>query len=69
MERLEEGMGEGSLGEIFRGRVKSYVKCEEIGYESWREEPFADIPLQVCLLPSADLGSKDPGRRVWGPKP
>ncbi|AET40403.1 ubiquitin-specific protease UBP15 Ecym_5671 [Eremothecium cymbalariae DBVPG len=51
MDRLENKMKatevEGKLNEIFVGKMKSYIKCVNVEYESSRVEDFWDIQLNV----------------------
>lgn len=51
MDRLELAMKgsaiDGSLNDIFVGKMKSYIKCVNVSYESSREEDFWDIQLNV----------------------
>ncbi|KAK6204314.1 ubiquitin carboxyl-terminal hydrolase [Scheffersomyces amazonensis] len=51
MDRLETAMKgsdiEGKLNDIFVGKMKSYIKCVNVPYESSRVEDFWDIQLNV----------------------
>ncbi|KAL3230950.1 Ubiquitin carboxyl-terminal hydrolase 15 [Nakaseomyces bracarensis] len=51
MDRLENRMKgtavEGQLNEIFVGKMKSYIKCINVNYESSRVEDFWDLQLNV----------------------
>ncbi|KAK6465021.1 ubiquitin carboxyl-terminal hydrolase [Scheffersomyces coipomensis] len=51
MDRLETAMKgseiEGKLNDIFVGKMKSYIKCVNVSYESSRVEDFWDIQLNV----------------------
>lgn len=51
MDRLENNMKgtpvEGKLNEIFVGKMKSYIKCINVDYESARVEDFWDLQLNV----------------------
>ncbi|CCE65580.1 hypothetical protein TPHA_0L02290 [Tetrapisispora phaffii CBS 4417] len=51
MDRLETRMKgtkvEGKLSELFVGKMKSYIKCKNVDYESSRVEEFWDIQLNV----------------------
>jgi ubiquitin carboxyl-terminal hydrolase 7 len=38
---------EGSIERLFVGKMKSYIKCVNVEYESSREETFYDIQLNV----------------------
>lgn len=54
MDRLETRMKgtsvEGKLNELFVGKMKSYIKCINVDYESVRTEDFWDIQLNVKNL-------------------
>lgn len=56
MDRLESAMKgspiDGSLNDIFVGKMKSYIKCVNVPYESSREEDFWDIQLNVKGFPN-----------------
>ena len=51
MERMEEKMkgtkAENVLPEIFSGKIKTYISCINVDYESSRTEDFWDIQLNV----------------------
>ncbi|EGW32749.1 uncharacterized protein SPAPADRAFT_54773 [Spathaspora passalidarum NRRL Y-27907] len=51
MDKLETAMKgtkiEGRLNDIFVGKMKSYIKCVNVSYESSRVEDFWDIQLNV----------------------
>lgn len=51
MDRLEHRMKgtavEGKINELFVGKMKSYIKCINVDYESSRVEDFWDIQLNV----------------------
>ena len=51
IDRIEEKMKgtgvEGSIANMFRGKLKTYIKCVNIDYESSREEDFYDLSLNV----------------------
>lgn len=51
MDKLESAMKgsdiEGKLNDIFVGKMKSYIKCVNVDYESSRVEDFWDIQLNV----------------------
>ena len=36
-----------TIPSLFKGRMKSYVKCKEVDFESSREECFYDLQLNV----------------------
>ena len=38
---------EGAISDIFKGKMKSYIKCRDIDFESSRIEDFYDIQLNV----------------------
>ncbi|KAL0590185.1 hypothetical protein ABG067_001830 [Albugo candida] len=50
-DRLEEKMSrtivEGSIRKLFGGTVRSYVRCVDVNYESFRDESFYDLQLDV----------------------
>ncbi|CUS22527.1 LAQU0S05e07382g1_1 [Lachancea quebecensis] len=54
MDRLETRMKgtevEGALNELFVGKMKSYIRCINVNYESSRVEDFWDIQLNVKNL-------------------
>lgn len=54
MDRLETRMKgtevEGALNELFVGKMKSYIRCINVDYESSRVEDFWDIQLNVKNL-------------------
>lgn len=56
MDRLETRMKgtsvEGKLNELFVGKMKSYIKCINVDYESVRTEDFWDIQLNVKNMKS-----------------
>ena len=52
LDRLEERMRDkepvdGVIKKLFAGKIKSYIRCVNIDYESAREEDFYDIQLDV----------------------
>lgn len=54
MDRLETRMKgtevEGTLNDLFVGKMKSYIRCVNVDYESFRVEDFWDIQLNVKNL-------------------
>lgn len=60
LDRLEERMKDtstaGVIKKLFSGRVRSYIRCLNIDYESAREEDFYDIQVfwlfavYICFL-------------------
>ncbi|ODA78381.1 hypothetical protein RJ55_05762 [Drechmeria coniospora] len=59
MERMEEKMkgtkAENSLSKMFSGKIKTYISCINVDYESSRVEDFWDIQLNVSG--NADLAA------------
>ena len=51
LDKLEEKMKntelDGVISNLFAGKVKSYISCTNVSYESTREEDFYDIQLDV----------------------
>ena len=51
LDKLEEYMKgtvvDGAVKELFCGKVRSYIRCINVAYESKREEDFYDIQLDV----------------------
>lgn len=45
--RMKKTVAEGSIERCFVGKMKSYIKCVNVEYESAREETFYDIQLNV----------------------
>ena len=48
---------EGMISRLFAGKLKSYIRCTHVQYESSREEPFYgshficfNVMLQIFLL-------------------
>jgi ubiquitin carboxyl-terminal hydrolase 7 len=50
---------EGSIAKLFQGKMKSYIKCINVEFESAREEPFADIQLPVKGLSNLEQSFRD----------
>ena len=63
MERLEERMkgtdAENALAKMFVGRMKTYISCINVNYESSRIEDFWDIQLNVSGRRNLDDSFKD----------
>ena len=63
MERLEERMkgteAENALARMFAGKMKTYISCINVDYESSRIEDFWDIQLNVRGNASIDESFKD----------
>ncbi len=38
---------EGTIPKLFEGKMKSFIRCKNVSFESKREEPFYDIQLNV----------------------
>ncbi|KAI3652031.1 hypothetical protein MP228_003334 [Amoeboaphelidium protococcarum] len=50
---------EGAIEKLFVGKMKSYIKCINVDFESSREEAFYDIQLNVKGMPSLADSFKD----------
>jgi ubiquitin carboxyl-terminal hydrolase 7 len=63
MERLEERMKgtpvENVLPDLFTEKVKTYISCINVDYETFRIEDFWDIQLNVANNRSLDDSFKD----------
>lgn len=63
MERMEERMkgtkAENALSEMFVGKMKTYISCINVDYESSRIEDFWDIQLNVSGNKDLDASFKD----------
>ena len=63
MERMEERMkgtnAENALSELFVGKMKTYISCINVDYESSRMEDFWDIQLNVSGMKDLDASFKD----------
>jgi len=63
MERMEERMkdtpAEKVLPEMFSGKVKTYISCINVAYESSRVEDFWDIQLNVRGVPNLEASLRD----------
>ncbi|KAK8110930.1 ubiquitin carboxyl-terminal hydrolase [Apiospora kogelbergensis] len=63
MERMEERMkgtaAEDALPKMLSGKVKTYVSCIDVDYESSRIEDFWDIQLNVRGMPTLQDSFKD----------
>jgi ubiquitin carboxyl-terminal hydrolase 7 len=63
MERLEEKMkntpAENSLGEIFSGKMKTFIDCINIPFSSSREEEFWDVQLNVSKMTGVNESFQD----------
>lgn len=63
MDRLENRMKdtpvEGSLNNLFVGKMKSYIRCINVDYESSRVEDFWDLQLNVKNLKGLEASFKN----------
>ncbi|KAF2859744.1 cysteine proteinase [Piedraia hortae CBS 480.64] len=63
MERLEERMkgtdAENALAQMFVGKMKTYLKCIHVNYESSRIEDFWDLQLNVSGCKSVEDSFRD----------
>ena len=63
MERLEEKMkgtlAENALAKMFVGKMKTYISCINIEYESSRIEDFWDLQLNVSGMKDLDASFRD----------
>lgn len=63
MEKLEQRMKgtpvENAAPDLFAGKVKTYISCINVDYESSRTENFWDIQLNVANNRSLDAGFKE----------
>ncbi|PWN30800.1 putative ubiquitin-specific processing protease 21 [Jaminaea rosea] len=62
-EKLESKMkgtaADGAITRLFVGRMKSYLRCVNVDYESSREEDFYDIQLNVKGMKTLEESFKD----------
>lgn len=62
-EKLESKMkgtaADGAISHLFTGRMKSYLRCVHVDYESSRTEDFYDIQLNVKGLPNLEASFWD----------
>jgi ubiquitin carboxyl-terminal hydrolase 7 len=54
LDKLEERMkgtpADGTIQKLFVGKIKSYIRCINISYESSREEDFYDLQVRhLCF--------------------
>ncbi|EIM90130.1 ubiquitin carboxyl-terminal hydrolase 5 [Stereum hirsutum FP-91666 SS1] len=45
--KMKGTIAEGAIGKLFTGKMKSYIKCVDVDFESSRIEDFNDIQLNV----------------------
>jgi ubiquitin carboxyl-terminal hydrolase 7 len=54
LDKLEERMkgtpADGTIEKLFVGKIKSYIRCMNIDYESSREEDFYDLQVSPFFL-------------------
>jgi ubiquitin carboxyl-terminal hydrolase 7 len=50
---------EGTVQKLFAGKMRSYIKCVNVNYESSREEDFYDIQLNVKGIQNLEESFKD----------
>ncbi|WFD08090.1 ubiquitinyl hydrolase 1 [Malassezia vespertilionis] len=62
-EKLEAKMkgtaSDGAIQELFVGKMKSYLRCVDVDYESSRTEDFYDIQLNVKSMPDLEASFAD----------
>ncbi|WFD43786.1 ubiquitinyl hydrolase 1 [Malassezia psittaci] len=62
-EKLESKMkgtaADGAISHLFTGRMKSYLRCINVDFESARSEDFYDIQLNVKGLPNLEASFHD----------
>ncbi|EPY51310.1 ubiquitin carboxy terminal hydrolase Ubp22 [Schizosaccharomyces cryophilus OY26] len=59
LERSMEGTMENALKNLFSGKMKSYVACMNVNYESARTEEFWDIQLNVKGMKNLEASFRD----------
>ncbi|EPX73668.1 ubiquitin carboxy terminal hydrolase Ubp22 [Schizosaccharomyces octosporus yFS286] len=59
LERSMEGTMENALKNLFCGKMKSYVACMNVNYESARTEEFWDIQLNVKGMKNLEASFRD----------
>ncbi|GAA6000863.1 ubiquitin-specific protease UBP15 [Rhodotorula paludigena] len=57
--KMKGTVADGAINKLFCGKMKSYVKCIDIDYESARSEEFYDIQLNVKNLRNLEESFKD----------
>jgi len=51
--KMQHTPAEGTMQKLFKGKVRNYIKCLNVNYESTREEDFYD--LQLCVSGCRDI--------------
>ncbi|GAM25105.1 hypothetical protein SAMD00019534_082800 [Acytostelium subglobosum LB1] len=51
-DKMKGTKSEGTIDNLFRGKIKNFIKCEKVKYESKREEEFYDLSLNVKGCPT-----------------
>ncbi len=49
-ERMKNTPADGVIQKLFVGKVKSYIRCIQIDYESSREEDFYDLQVDHLIF-------------------
>lgn len=57
--KMKGTRAEGAIERLFVGKMKSYIKCVNVDYESSREETFYDVQLNVKGKPNLYESFKD----------
>ncbi|RKP21138.1 cysteine proteinase [Rozella allomycis CSF55] len=58
-EKIKKTPVEGLIEKLFVGKMKSFIKCVNVNYESSREEKFYDIQLNVKGMKNLEESFKD----------
>lgn len=58
-EKMKSTPQEKLLEELFGGKMKSYIKCTNVDYESSRDETYLDIQLTVKGMPNLEKSFED----------
>eukprot|EP01133_Synstelium_polycarpum_P016790 gene16790-19968_t len=46
-DKMKGTKSEGTIESLFKGKIKNFIKCQKVKYESKREEEFFDLSLNV----------------------
>lgn len=57
--KMKDSGGDKILDQLFNGKMKNYIKCINVDYESSRVEKFSDIQLTVAGMGSLEKGFED----------
>ncbi|KAK9894556.1 cysteine proteinase [Cystobasidium minutum MCA 4210] len=57
--KMKGTKADGAIKELFSGKMKSYIKCINVEYESSRSEEFYDIQLNVKGMKNLEAAFKD----------